>query len=120
MAERRRFKRVSARLKVWCEGEDFTLLSQSANISKGGLFVQASTIPPAATRMKLTIQELGAVAEVESCWAREVGDDHRGGFGLHILSFESGADVYDDYLERLSSRSGEHRIFWPPDGEPEG
>jgi hypothetical protein len=118
MAERRRFKRVQARLKVWCEGDDFTLLSQSANISKGGLFVQASSIPSHATRLKVTIAELGAVAEVEACWSREGGDDHRGGFGLHILSFEAGAEVYDDYIERLSSRSGEHRIFWPTDGEP--
>jgi hypothetical protein len=118
MAERRRFKRVHARLKVWCEGEDFTLLSQSANISKGGLFVQASSIPPRATRMKVTIQELGAVAEVESTWSRGGGDDHRGGFGLHILAFETGADVYDDYVERLSSRSGEHRFNWPADDDP--
>jgi hypothetical protein len=119
MAERRRFKRVYARLKVWCEGEDFTLLAQSANVSAGGLFVQASTMPPHTARMRVTIQELGAVAEAEARWSQETDEAHRGGFGLHILTFEQGAEAYGDYVERLSSRSGEHRINWPPDTEQE-
>lgn len=113
MAERRRWKRVYARLKVWCEGEDFTLLSHSANVSVGGLFVQASSMPPQASRMRVTIQDLGAVADVEARWSCAGDEGHRGGFGLHILRFETGGEAYSDYVERLSSRSGEHRITWP-------
>jgi PilZ domain len=119
MAERRRFKRVYARLKVWCEGEDFTLLAQSANVSAGGLFVQASSMPPHRARVRVTIQELGAVADAEARWSCGAADDHRGGFGLHILAFERGAEAYGDYVERLSSRSGEHRLNWPADSGPE-
>jgi hypothetical protein len=119
MAERRRFKRVYARLKVWCEGDDFTLLAQSANVSAGGLFVQASSMPPQAARMRVTIQELDAIAEAEARWSCGTGEAHRGGFGLHILAFERGREAYGDYVERLSSRSGEHRINWPPDSGPE-
>ena len=77
MAERRRFKRVYARLKIWCEGEDFTLLAQSANVSAGGLFVQASSMPPQTARMRVTIQELGAVAEAETRWSCGTADAHR-------------------------------------------
>jgi len=119
MAERRRFKRVYARLKVWCEGEDFTLLAQSANVSAGGLFVQASSMPPHATRVRVTIQELDAIAEAEARWSCGTADAHRGGFGLHILAFERGGEAYSDYVERLSSRSGEHRMNWPVDSGSE-
>lgn len=118
MGERRRFKRVHARLKVWCEGDDFTLLAQSSNVSAGGLFVQASSMPPQAARLRVTIQELDAVADAEARWSCGTGEAHRG-FGLHILSFERGAEAYGDYVERLSSRSGEHRIYWAPGSERE-
>ena len=102
MPERRSSKRTAARLKVWCEGDDFTLLAETVNVSRRGLFVRTSTAPPPSGRFKLTIAELDTVADVVVRWARGSREPGRGG-----KSFE-------DYVEKNSSRSGEHKLTWPP------
>jgi hypothetical protein len=123
MPERRRSKRVSARLKVWCEGDDFTLLAETINVSKRGLFVRTSSPPPRSGEFKVTIEELDTVAQVSVCWARGSRDQARGGMGLLIKGFERGASAYEHYVEQVRSPSGEFRISWPPepsDEEPDG
>jgi hypothetical protein len=115
MPERRSSKRVSARLKVWCEGDDFTILAETVNVSRRGLFVRSSGAPPASQRFKVTIPELDAVADVEVRWTRGNREIGRGGMGLLIIHFERGAKAFEEYVEKNSSRSGEHRLDWPPE-----
>ena len=117
MPERRSSKRVVARLKVWCEGDDFTMLAEVVNVSRQGLFVRTSTTPPASKHFKLTIQELDAVADVEVRWTRGNREAGRGGMGLLITSFERGAKAFEEFVDKASSRSGEHKFTWPP-GSP--
>jgi hypothetical protein len=124
MPERRYSKRTAARLKVWCEGDEFTLLAETVNVSRRGLFVRTSSAPPPSGRFKVTIQELDTVADVEVRWTRGHRDPGRGGMGVEIVSFERGGKAFEDYVEKNSSRSGEHKLTWPPaesdgeDGEP--
>jgi len=113
MPERRGTKRTSARLKVWCEGEDFTLLAETLNVSPHGLFVRTSSPPPSARRFKLTIEELGTVADVEVRWVRTGRESGRRGMGVLIVKFEQGGKAFEDYVEKNSSRSGEHKLTWP-------
>ena len=113
MPERRISKRTAARLKVWCEGDDFTLLAETSNVSRRGLFVRTSSAPPPYGRFRLTVQELDTVAEVEVRWTRGNRDAGRGGMGVEILSFERGGQAFEEYVEKNSSRSGEHRLTWP-------
>jgi hypothetical protein len=123
MPERRISRRTTAHLKVWCEGDDFTLLAEATNVSKQGLFVRTSSAPPANGRFKVTIEELGAVAEVQVRWSRTAREAGRGGgMGVQILGFERGAEAFEEYVEKHSSRSGEYRVTWPPvtAGRPEG
>jgi hypothetical protein len=120
MPERRASKRTSARLKVWCEGDDFTLLAETVNVSKSGLFVRTSGAPLPTGRFRLTIEAFDAVADVEVCWARGAKEPGRGGLGLRILGFERNGSAFEDYVDRNTSRSGEYRIAWPgecPDDE---
>lgn len=114
MPERRTSKRTTARLKVWCEGEEFTLLAETVNVSRRGLFVRTSSAPPPSGRFKLTIAELDTIAEVVVRWIRGNREVGRGGMGLEIVAFERGAKTFEEYVEKNSSRSGEHKFTWPP------
>jgi hypothetical protein len=102
--------RISARLKVWCEGEDFTLLTESINVSKHGIFVRAGSPPASGTCFRATIEELGVVAQVEVRWARNERGRGRAGMGLHVLAFEQGAGALDQHVERARSVR-EHWLF---------
>src|SRR5262245_33698332 len=117
MPERRVWKRTSARLKVWCEGDDFTLLAETVNISRSGLFVRTSGAPLPTGRFRLTIEQLDAVADVEVCWSRGTREPGRGGLGLRILGFERNGTAFEEYVDRNTSRSGEYRVAtWPGNG----
>jgi hypothetical protein len=114
MSERRRAKRITARLKVWCEGDHFTLFAETGNVSKTGLFVRTSSPPPANQQFKISIDDLGVVAQVEVCWSR-AGRDPRGGMGLRILKFERGSGEYSHFIDQTRSPSGEYWLStWPP------
>lgn len=114
MSERRRAKRIAARFKVWCESEQFTLLAETGNVSRTGLFVRTSSPPAPNERFKVTIADLGMVAQVEVSWSRN-GRDPRGGMGLRILAFEGGSSEYAHFIEQSRSPSGEYRVgSWPP------
>jgi hypothetical protein len=113
MSERRRAKRIAARFKVWCEGEQFTLLAETGNVSRSGLFVRTSSPPPPNEQFKVTIDELGMVALVEVSWSR-AGRGARDGMGLRIVSFERGSSEYLHFIDQSRSPSGEHRLGpWP-------
>jgi hypothetical protein len=114
MPERRRSKRVPARLKAWCEGDDFTLLAETINVSRNGMFVRTSSPAPPSDRFKLTIEELDAVAEVEVCWASSSRDHRRGGMGLRIMAFERGASAFEHFVDQARTPSGEFRISLQP------
>ena len=104
---------------MWCESEEFTLLSETANLSRGGLFLRTSSTAPPAGPFKVTIDALGVVASVEARWSQRGGDTTVPGMGVAIVGFERGASAFRDYVDRLSTRSGEHRISWPaPEGDP--
>lgn len=113
MADRRHDKRATAGLKAWCEGEDLTLLSSTLNVSRHGLFLRASRPFAAGSRLTLTIDELGMVAEVEVCWSRGPRDSSMPGVGLLIVSFVRGGSAYERYVEQNATRSGEHRLHLP-------
>jgi hypothetical protein len=115
MPERRRSKRVTARLKAWCEGDDFTLLAETINVSKDGLFVRTSSPAPRSDRFRLTIEELDAVADVEVCWTRTGRHQGRRGMGLRIVGFERGGRAFEHYVEQARTPSGEFKVTWPPD-----
>ncbi len=123
MAERRNGKRVQAQLKVWCEGQEFTLLAETLNVSKQGLFIRTSSPPPPDERFSVTVEELGMAAEVELRWWRSRSDPGRSGLGLEIVEFTKGGGAFERYVDRNSSKSGEHKVSWPagdgPDGDPE-
>jgi hypothetical protein len=119
MPERRRSKRVPVRLKAWCEGDDFTLLTETINLSKRGLFVRTSSRPPPSGLFKVTIEELDTVAQVEVCWARGASDQGRAGMGLRIVAFERGQTAFHQYLDQARSPSGEFRIGRLPPGSEE-
>lgn len=113
MADRRQNKRVTASLKAWCEGEDLTLLSSTLNVSKEGLFLRASRPFATGTRLTLSIEELGMVAEVEVCWSRAPRDSSQPGIGLAIVSFARGGAAYERFVEQNTTRSGEYRLHLP-------
>jgi len=119
MPERRRDKRVPARLRIWCESDDFTLLSETANVSLGGLFLRTSTPPPAG-KFRISIDALGVVATVAPQWSTRGQRPGAAGVGLQITAFEHGAEAYRDYVVRLANRSGEHRIGTLPPAGPQG
>lgn len=114
MAERRRSKRISAHLKVWCEGEELTLLSATVNMSKHGLFLRASRPFLPGSRLRLTIDELGVEAEVDVRWNRGPRESSQPGIGVEILSFTRGEAAFERYVEQSTSRSGEHRLHVTP------
>lgn len=116
MPERRGGRRVPARLRVWCEGDEFTLLSETGNISQGGLFLRTSSTAPPVGPFKVTIDALGVVASVEARWVQRGPEVATPGMGVEIVAFERGAGAFHDYVDRLGSRSGEHQISWPPAG----
>ena len=113
MPERRRSKRVPARVKVWCEGDDFTLLAETINVSHHGMFVRSSSLPPASGAFRVSIEDLGTVAEVEVCWVRGTREPGRGGLGLRIVGFTRGADAYQRFVDASRTPSGEFRVSWP-------
>jgi len=110
MSERRDLKRFPARLKIWCEGEDFTLRVETTNLSRAGLFVRTAHPAPVGTRLQVTIAELDVVVQTEVRWAHHQVGDVRSGMGLNIVSFERGRADYERHVDQCTSRSGEHRL----------
>jgi hypothetical protein len=118
MPENRGSKRVPAKLKVWCEGDDFTLLAETVNVSQHGMFVRSPNPLRVGECLRLNIEDLGAVAEVEVCWTREVGDTGRGGMGVRVLGFERGAHEYSQFVTTVRTPSGEFQLAWQPADRP--
>ena len=116
MADRRGARRVPTRLRVWCEGDDFTLLSETGNVSHQGLFLRTSSTAPPAGPFRVTIDALGVVASVQARWVQRGPEVTMPGMGVEIVAFERGASAFSDYVERLGTRSGEHNLSWPPTG----
>ncbi len=118
MPERRSHKRIAAQLKVWCEGEELTVLASATNLSRAGLFLCISHPFDPGCRLRLSIDELGLVAEAEVRWKRVTREVACCGNGLHLLQIERGLPALERYLEQNSSRSGEHRLRLPSDPPP--
>jgi hypothetical protein len=115
MADRRGDKRVIARLRVWCESEDLTVLSETTNLSQGGLFLRTSSTRPPGP-FKVTIDDIDVVALVEPRWEQPGSELSPHGIGVRIVQFERGEAAYHGYVDKLSARSGEHRLNWPASG----
>ena len=121
MPENRRSRRVPAKVKVWCEGDDFTLLAETVNLSLHGLFVRSAGLPQLGGAFRLNIGDLGAVAKVEVRWVRDNREPGRGGMGLQIVGFERGAEEYARYVSTLRGPSGDFHLAWqPPAPEDDG
>ena len=118
MPENRRSKRVPAKLKVWCEGDDFTLLAETVNVSQSGMFVRSPNPLRVGECLRVNIEDLGSVAEVEVCWTRDAADSGRGGMGVRILGFERGAHEYSQFVSTVRTPSGEFRLAWQPADRP--
>ena len=108
MSERRVDKRYPIQVRVWCEGDDFTVLVETQNVSRMGMFIRTSNPPPRGKCFKMVIEELGTVANVEVKWVRDKSQNIRPGMGVQILDFEQGGHAFERFLEQNTSRSGEH------------
>jgi uncharacterized protein (TIGR02266 family) len=86
--ENRRHRRVSSRLRCWCEGENVTVYARIGNLSEGGLFLRTSTPMPKGSRALVRFRDGdGADAEEVSAeatvvWTREAVGDQPAGMGL--------------------------------------
>jgi hypothetical protein len=99
--ELRRASRLEFRRRAWCEHRDFTLYPAIMNLSRGGLFLQASTPLAVGERLKVTLLqgEPGIVVDIEIVWVKRRGPG--AGFGCRIVGFVEGADQYGALLDQL-------------------
>jgi hypothetical protein len=110
MAERRSSKRTTGTLKVWCEGDDYTLLCRTLNVSREGLFLRTSRPLELGARVRLVANELGLSADGEVRWVRASGEPGPAGAGIAIGSVQRGRDAFERFVDQCTSRSGEHRV----------
>ena len=86
------------------------MMLHTLNLSSEGLFVRTSTPCQVDDRFRITLEEIGAVAEVRVRWVRQQTGNARSGMALEILEFAQGADAYESFLEKSTQRSGEHAL----------
>ncbi len=105
----RRHKRISSRLRCWCEGDNVTFYARVGDLSEGGLFLRTSTPLARGSRTLVRLHgedrhELRAEATV--VWARSE-EASLGGFrapagppGMGLQFSELGASALE-HLRRI-------------------
>ena len=90
----RKFARVEARIRCWCEGQNVTFYARMGNLSEGGLFLRTST-PLKAGSETLVRFETRDAAEVSArakvVWTRDDGNGYPSGMGLRFESIDDSA-----------------------------
>ena len=92
--ENRKFERVDARLRCWCEGENVTFYARMGNLSEGGLFVRTSTPleQGAQTVVRFETREASEVhARARVVWTREESNGFPAGMGLRFEDIDEQA-----------------------------
>jgi uncharacterized protein (TIGR02266 family) len=86
LKDNRKFERVEARLRCWCEGDNVTFYARIANLSEGGLFLRTSTPLERGSRAVVRLQTQELPEEVRAAatvvWTR--GDHLAGPAGMGL------------------------------------
>lgn len=89
----RKYPRVPARIRCWCEGENVTFYARVGNLSEGGLFLRTSTPLDTGTRTRVRLAQ--DALEVETfavvVWSRGDGDGGPPGMGLQFEALDEPA-----------------------------
>lgn len=103
LSDLRKFPRVPARIRCWCEGENVTFYARVGNLSEGGLFLRTSTPLDRGTRTRVRFGQ--EAMEVETfavvVWSRGDGDTGPPGMGLR---FEKLDEPAKDLLREIIAR----------------
>jgi len=106
MSETRRHRRVEFDRRAWCEHHSLTLYLPVSNVSKGGMFLQTTTLFEPGDQLRISFEGTEPaekiVAQVEIVWAHKAGKGS--GVGCRVLSFLRGGDAYGKLVEGLSAR----------------
>lgn len=118
-AERRQFPRIVLLERLWCESQGETVLVQTVNISRGGLFLHSSYQPQLGTKLSLSHLELVddlKDIDAEVVWNRLRTLTDRGGIGLRFVCWEAGLKLYEYYRSRRKRRESVPPVFaeWTP------
>jgi hypothetical protein len=100
--ERRKEDRIPLDQRCWCEGEEITLYSRVLNGSRSGAFIRTATpLRPGDVARLVWNSPDGevVVARAEVVWTRERGGHEQSGMGLRLVSFERGADAWEELLQ---------------------
>lgn len=109
--DNRKYERVDARLRCWCEGENVTFYARMGNLSEGGVFVRTST--PLETGTETLVRfETREAAEVSArarvVWARLESNGHPAGMGLRFEAIDDAAlEVIRRIIENESQDRGD-------------
>jgi uncharacterized protein (TIGR02266 family) len=114
LREHRRYERVEARIKCWCEGENVTFYARVGNLSEGGLFL--TTLTPLALGMRAQVrlqteenEELATSATV--VWSQE--DESQGPPGMG-LAFDALDEQTQERIRSLVARERSRLASRPP------
>jgi uncharacterized protein (TIGR02266 family) len=94
LKENRKFTRVAARMRCWCEGQNVTFYARIGNLSEGGLFLRTSTPLEEGTRTVVRFagcDEGEFSAEATVVWARGQGSLWSPGMGMRFEELDEAA-----------------------------
>lgn len=92
--ENRKFERIDARLRCWCEGDSVTFYARMGNLSEGGLFVRTSTPLERGSQALIrfeTREDCSVQAKAKVMWTRAESNGHPAGMGLQFEDIDSTA-----------------------------
>jgi hypothetical protein len=118
-ADRRQYPRIVLLERLWCESQVETILVQTANISRGGLFLHGSYQPELGARLSLShldlVDDLTNI-DTEVVWNRSRTLTDRGGIGLRFVCWDAGLKLYEYYRNRRRRRESVPPVFseWTP------
>lgn len=107
-SDKRNYPRIHVQERLWCECDGRTLLVQTANISRGGLFVQSPYQPHEGNLCLLSY--LDAYDDIinidaEVIWCRNRSNRNRSGIGMRFIHKDSGQRLFE-LLRNLNRKKG--------------
>ncbi|MBN1655130.1 MAG: PilZ domain-containing protein [Deltaproteobacteria bacterium] len=111
--DRRQYPRIVIVERLWCESYGVTVLVQTTNVSRGGLFLQSPFQPERGTYLLLSLpdspDELTNIS-AEVMWNRSRSIIDRPGIGIRFNHREPGYRLFDF----IRNRSRKRRDSIPP------
>ncbi len=92
--DNRKYSRISARLRCWCESDSVTFYARIGNISEGGLFLRTSTPLQQGVRTRVRLGDPATPsldAEALVVWARAEEQGGPAGMGLQFDALDEGS-----------------------------